>query len=129
LGQIARDRRRSDAALLHYEEAVALYRAEGDALKLAHTVRHVGDIYREASHPDLAESRYQEALALYHSHKETPPLELANAIRGLAILKCDAGEVDVARALWEEARDLYEAVNVAAGVAESNSRLAQLTRP
>src|ERR1039458_3464423 len=39
LGQIARDRRRNDAALLHYEEAVALYRAEGDALKLAHTVR------------------------------------------------------------------------------------------
>jgi hypothetical protein len=89
----------------------------------------VGDIHREAGHPELGESCYQEALALYGRHKETPPLELANAIRGLAILKCDAGEADVARALWEEARDLYEAVNVAAGVAESNSRLAQLTRP
>src|ERR1017187_10712385 len=38
LGQIARDLHRRDAALLHYEEAVVLYRAEDDELKLAHTV-------------------------------------------------------------------------------------------
>jgi hypothetical protein len=39
LGQIERDLDRSEAARQHYEEAVAIYRAEGDALRLAHTVR------------------------------------------------------------------------------------------
>jgi hypothetical protein len=53
---------------------------------------------------------------------------LANAIRGLAILKSDTADAEAARALWEEARDLYAAVNVKAGVAESNRRLALLER-
>jgi hypothetical protein len=53
---------------------------------------------------------------------------LANAIRGLAILKTDAGEAATARALWEEARDLYATLNVDAGVAESNHRLGLLAR-
>ncbi|MGA7560681.1 MAG: hypothetical protein WCF61_07725 [Terriglobales bacterium] len=123
LGQIERDLHRTDSALQHYEEAAGLYRAEGDALRLAHTVRHVADIRREAARLDLAESCYHEALHLYRNHAATPPLDLANAIRGLAILKTDAGDAATAIALWEEARDLYAAVNVEAGVAESNRRL------
>src|ERR1017187_8136279 len=46
LGQIERDLHHSEAALQHYEEAAAIYRAEGDVLRLAHTVRHLGDIHR-----------------------------------------------------------------------------------
>ena len=128
LGQVERDRHRGEAALHCYEEAVGLYRVEGDALRLAHTVRHVGDIHREAGRPDLAGACYHEALGIYRSHAETPPLDLANAIRGLAILKSDTADAEAARALWEEARDLYAAVNVKAGVAESNRRLALLER-
>jgi hypothetical protein len=97
-------------------------------LRLAHTVRHVADIRREAGRPDLSESCYHEALNLYRNHAMTPPLDLANAIRGLAILKTDAGDTATARALWEEARDFYAAVNVEAGVAESSRRLALLSR-
>jgi tetratricopeptide (TPR) repeat protein len=128
LGQIERDLKHSDAALEHYEEAVTIYRAEGDALKLAHTIRHVGDINRHEGRSAVAEPCYHEALSLYRSHEGTPPLDLANAIRGLAILKFDAGEVQEAKALWEEARDLYAAVNVEAGVTESSRRLAILAR-
>ena len=126
LGQIERDLEHGDVALQHYEEALALYRAEGDVLRIAHTVRHIADIHRHNRHPELAEPCYHEALTLYRSHEQTPPLDLANAIRGFAILKTDAGETEHARALWEEARDLYSAVNVEAGVAESKRRLALL---
>lgn len=128
LGQIERDIQHSDAALRHYEEAVSIYRAEGDALKLAHTIRHLGDIHRHEGHRELAEPCYREALNLYRSHDRTPPLDLANAIRGLAILQSEAGEVPEARLLWEEAGQLYAAVKVAAGVAESSRRLALLQR-
>ncbi len=126
LGQIQRDLHHGDAALQLYEEAAALYRAEEDVLRLAHTVRHVGDIHRESKRPDLAEPCYREALDLYRGHERTPPLDLANAIRGLAILKDDAGEAEAARLLWQEARDLYASVNVEAGVAESSRRLLDL---
>jgi len=128
LGQIERDLHNNKVALDHYEEALAIYRAEGDALKVAHTVRHVGDIQRTEGHRELAEPCYREALKIYRSHERTSPLDLANAIRGLAILTFDAGESDEAKQLWQEARDLYAGVDVAAGVAESNRRLALLER-
>ena len=126
LGQIERDLQEIAAAREHYEEAVAIHRTEGDALRLAHTIRHLGDIHRHEGHRELAEPCYREALSIYRKHEETPPLDLANAIRGFAILQDDGGEVKEARALWEEARDLYAAVNVEAGVVESKRRLAVL---
>lgn len=128
LGQIERDLHHNQAALPYYEEALAIYRAEGDALKIAHTVRHVGDIQRNQGHRELAELCYREALNIYRSQERTPSLDLANAIRGLAILTFDAGEAEEAKLLWQEARDLYAGVNVAAGVAESTRRLALLER-
>lgn len=126
LGQIERDLGRNDAALRLYLEATGLCRAEGDALKLAHTVRHLGDIHQDMGHRELAELCYHEALAIYRGHPQTPPLELANAIRGLAILKFDTGQDLEAKSLWQEARDLYAAVNVETGVKESTRRLAML---
>ena len=126
LGQIERDLGQGDAALPLYEEAVYLCREEADPLLLAHTIRHLGDIHLDAARPALAEPCYHEALALYRAHKQTLPLDLANAVRPLAILKDDAGQVAEARQLWQEARDLYASVNIAQGVAESSRRLALL---
>jgi tetratricopeptide (TPR) repeat protein len=128
LGQIERDLHHGDAALQHYEEAAEIYRAESDPLKLAHTVRHVGDIHQDAGRLKLAEPCYREALAIYRAHAETPPLDLANAIRSLALLKSNTGEAAQARALWEEARNLYAMVNVEAGVQESSRRIALLQK-
>jgi tetratricopeptide (TPR) repeat protein len=123
LGQIERDLRHSDAALRHYEEAVALYRAEGAPLKLAHTIRHVADIQRHEGNHQLAEACYGEALRIYRGHPETPQLDLANALRGWALLKEALGEIHQARAQWQEAGKLYAGLHIEAGVAESHRRL------
>jgi tetratricopeptide (TPR) repeat protein len=128
LGQIERDMHHLDYAIQHYQEAAALYRAEGNPLKLAHTVRHAADIYRNQNRRDLAEPSYHEALAIYRSHPETPPLDLANAIRGLAILLSNGGSIEEAKSLWQAARDLYSAVGVEAGVAECNRRIVALSQ-
>jgi tetratricopeptide (TPR) repeat protein len=123
LGQVERDLHHADEALQHYEEAAAIYRAADVPLKLAHTVRHVGDIYLDKGQLALAEPGYVEALAIYRAHPETSALDLANTIRGLALLKGDLGETQQAKALWEEAWELYASVNVEAGVAESRRRI------
>jgi tetratricopeptide (TPR) repeat protein len=128
LGQIERDLGRADAARPLYEEAVAICRRKDDALALAHTIRHLGDIHRDTGRPDLAEPCYDEALALYRSSERTSPLDLANAIRPLAILKEGAGDVEEARRLWEEARDLYAAAEVGEGVDDCSARLERLGR-
>jgi len=58
----------------------------------------------------LAGACYHEALGIYRSHAETPPLDLAldlaNAIRGLAILKSDTADAEAARALWRK-REIF----------------------
>jgi tetratricopeptide (TPR) repeat protein len=127
LGQIERDMHHNDAALLHYVEAVALYRDQGDPLKLAHAIRHVADIHRHVANHRLAENCYDETLRIYREHPESPPLDLANALRGWALLKEAVGEIEEARAGWQEAGRLYTEVHVEAGVTESNRRLKLLT--
>src|SRR5258708_17967882 len=106
LGQIERDLHHGDAALQHYEEALVIYQAEGDGLRVAHTIRHVGDIHLDVGRLDLAEPCYHAALEIYRQDKLTPPLDLANTIRGLAILKYDTGENEQPKLLWEEAGEL-----------------------
>ena len=125
-GQIERDMGSNETALPYYLEAVSLCREQKDPLSLAHTVRHLGDVYRSSKRLELAEPCYNEALALYRSNSQTAPLDLANAIRPMAILKEQTGEPAAAKALWEEAKQLYAAVNIPEAVAESSKRLAHL---
>lgn len=122
LGQIERDRGNVVAALRNYEEATGLARLENDPLLLAHTVRHVGDIFRHLGRSAEAEKCYTEALALYRAHPDAPKLDLANAIRGMALLKDNLGEMEAAQTLWEEAHHLYASLGIHAGVAESKAR-------
>jgi tetratricopeptide (TPR) repeat protein len=126
LGEVER-RFPPDAARRYYEEAVSILRELNEPLGLAHTLRHLGDVFYETGDAVHAEPCFYEALAIYRSHK-TPQLELANAIRSLAVLKSAAGESEEACRLWTEARDLYELTGVQAGVAESNARLAILAK-
>jgi transposase len=58
-------------------------------------------------------------------HRQAP-LDLANAIRGFALLAADAGETERATSLWQEARRLYDAASVQRGVQESDAQIERL---
>lgn len=124
--QVERNLGHVELARSLYEEAVAICRKRGDALSLAHTVRHLGDIHLDAGRPFEAEPCYREALALYRGDSRTAPLGLANAVRPYAILKESLGEFAEAMTLWEEARDLYVEAKVEPGIDECSRRLALL---
>lgn len=120
-GESAR-RRDDNVARRCYEESVALLRDVGEPLTLAHTIRHLGDVYHEQGRPELAEPCYEEALALYREHGKGPSLDLANAIRSLAVLRWEQ-----TRAIWEEARYLYTTLRIEPGIKESTARLEALS--
>ena len=63
--RLARRERRFDAARQHYERAIATLREARQPLRLAHTIRHLGDVCYEAGLAALAEPHLREALALY----------------------------------------------------------------
>ena len=114
------------AAVLKYTIAVGLARAGNDSLVLAHRLRHLGDAYRRLGRAALAEPCYREALSIYRQHQGAKLLDVANALRGFAILEERVGARDESRRLWQEAHDLYVRLDVPAGVAESAARLARL---
>ncbi len=129
LAQAARSRRDFATALAHYDQAAALYRADGNPVRLAHAIRHAGDVLYADGCVALAETRFLEALDLYRLHPEARPLDFANALRSLAVLKADHATPAEARPLWEEVDALYTLIGIPDGIAESQARLAQLARP
>lgn len=124
--QIHRDSGDLEASLKSYRDALAIYRAERLPLQIAHTVRHVGDVLRSAGRLSEAEPCYEEAVLIYRHSATTAPLDLANALRGFALLRGSLGDAESARLLWLDAKELYEQEAVDAGVAESERHLALL---
>jgi tetratricopeptide (TPR) repeat protein len=127
IGRLERDQHELDSAYRYYKDAAKIYRTLDEPLRLAHTVRHVGDILQDAGQMKRAGPYYREALQIYRAQAETPPLDMANAIRGYALLQGEFGEKESAIALWREARILYAAVQVQAGVEDCDHQLARLT--
>jgi tetratricopeptide (TPR) repeat protein len=137
LGGIERDLHNIESALDHYREAATIQRTLDDGPALAHTVRHIGDILRESGQLGAAPPFYEEALSIYRSHPEADTLDLANTLRGFALLKSALGEPEAAIALWQEAGALYgqawqepdspwTEADMAPGVAESRRQIALL---
>ncbi len=124
LGHVVED---AEAKLACYTEAVAAGRECGDAVHLAHAVRHLGDVHRNAGCPADAKCCYDEALSLYRSEASAPTLDVANAVRPMAILQADLGAREQALALWREARGLYATVGIAEGVEEADRWIERLT--
>lgn len=116
LANVEHDMHEDDQARSLWEESVTILRRTGDALQLAHKIRHLGDLHRHGGRLADAEACYDEALSLYRAHDTPGSLDFANAVRRGALLKELQGDKDAALALWRETRELYRAVATASGV-------------
>jgi len=126
LAKVDRDLGFLEDSRVHYAMAAEIFRTLNNPLALAHTLRHEADILREQQKVDEAETIYGEVLRLYRANSEHRPLDLANALRGYALLKAAVGNKSESAALWQEACALYETLGIEAGVAESRKNLAEL---
>ena len=122
-GYAARNDGKLDVALERYRAGAETLRCVVEPQRLAHTVRHVADIERQMGSFDAAEADYAEALAIYRDDSRTGTLDLANTLRGYALLREAREDSQAAREMWTEARELYAAVEVQAGVDEADRRL------
>lgn len=128
LAHVERDLGRDEEGRALYEEAEALDRGRQDVLSLAHTVRHLGDVHRDAGRTRDAERCYLEALSLYEASLDAPVLDVANALRPLAILRESQDRIEESRELWARARALYAEAGIDAGVRECDAHLSDVER-
>lgn len=129
MAQLHRDAGDAASALPLFEEAVVHCQQLRDPQLLAHALRHLGEVHLDLQHVERAHQHLREALDLYRTEPATAPLDLANAVRPLAICLERQGADDDARALWVEARDLYAGLGIDAGVAECEAAVTRLTPP
>ncbi len=125
LGQAERDIGNLEAARLHYAGAATLYREIGPPQRLAYAIRHEADVLRQECRAAEAEPLYLEAASIYRQQGEQATLDLANTLRGLALVADSSAKPEASKPLWQEARQLYAKCNAAAGVAECDQKLSQ----
>ncbi|MEI9980223.1 MAG: tetratricopeptide repeat protein [Edaphobacter sp.] len=123
LAQAENDIGNCEAARQHYASAAVLYRQVGPLSGVAFAVRHEADMLRLMRQPSEAEPLYLEAEDIYRRQGDSAALDLANTLRGLAMVREATGTSEASRPLWMEARDLYARGDVKAGVEECNRKL------
>jgi tetratricopeptide (TPR) repeat protein len=128
LAQAERDIGNLRPASHQYANATVLYREIGPPVKLAYALRHEADVLREMCQPAEAEPLYLEAETIYRQLGRQSVLDLANTLRGLALVNETTGNTVQSKKLWNEARTLYTDCNVQAGISECDKKLAQLTK-
>ena len=118
----ARREGRVRAAADLYRQAAGAARMEGDPGLVSHALRHQGEILSIAGDVDSAETPLAEALDIIRRLSGVSPLDLANTVRPLGILRARIGHAS-ARGLLAEARDLYAQAGIGEGVSEMERRL------
>lgn len=126
MAQLHRDAGDAASALPLFEEAVTHCQQLRDAQLLAHALRHLGETHLELRALGRAEQHLRDALATYRTLPDTMTLDVANALRPLAVCLDRQGADEDARALWGETREVYAALGIAEGVAECDAALARL---
>jgi tetratricopeptide (TPR) repeat protein len=112
-----------DAARHQYALAATLYRRIGPPERLAYAVRHEADVLRKLKQFEEARRLYLEAKRIYSQQNPEPTLDLANTVRGLALVSESFGRSGATISLWKQARELYLTANAPAGVQECDGRI------
>jgi tetratricopeptide (TPR) repeat protein len=124
--QLEVDQERHEQALPFAQLSVKHYQASGDNQRIAHAIRHLADLEQELGQFDTSEAHYREAIQGYINHERTTKSDLANCLRGYALLKEEQQDAELAKGLWEEVKTLYEACEIYEGVKEANKHLEAL---
>lgn len=115
-------------ALEFCQQSLGFYKKANNSARIAHSTRHLADLQRALGNDADSESNYREAISIYKADSQTRIGDLANALRGLALVLEKRSKVSQAKTAWEETKELYQACNLQAGVDEANRKLDSLQR-
>ena len=127
-GQIERDLESPKKALLLYSKALKEYQSSGNKNGIAYAERHIADIAMELNIHEQAEESFKRALTIYREDESGNAMNIANTVRGYALLQEKTHQYHKSRSLWEEAREIYNRFNIQEGVGECDHHLSNLDK-
>lgn len=113
-------------AIEYCKLAVSTYKKSKDSTKIAHSMRHLADLYLEINQLADAEVYYNKVLHIYESLKDVSHQDFANALRGYALLHEKQNKIAKAISLWEQITELYRKRNFAFGEQEGIKKVNDL---
>lgn len=124
--QLEYDQDNFSTALKYCQKSLEYYRKTDDSSKIAHSLRHVADLQREMGQDASSESNYREVIDIYRTISKMNAGNLANALRGFALVLEQRDKITEAISVWEETRELYKKCGIQAGVSEAGDKLESL---
>ena len=119
--QVHSDHDRLKDALEHCRIAIAHYAKSGNENLIAHGRRHLADLLSATGSLEEARENYEFSLQIYRSMKKPMNPDLANALRGYALL-LEKKKINSTH-LWEEIREIYVYHGISEGIKEAESHL------
>jgi len=113
-------------SLESYQDALTIAELDSEPEQIAHITQHIADVEREIGDLKSSLSHYEKVLAYYRSNMNKYGLNMANAMRGFALLKEKMVDYADAKSLWNEAKSIYEKYKISDGVKECLARLKKL---
>ena len=113
-------------ALEFCQQSLGFYQKANNSDRIAHSTRHIADLQRALGKDADSESNYRKVIDLYKADSQTHMGDLANTLRGFALVLEKRSKISEAKTAWEETKELYQACNLQAGVDEANEKLDSL---
>ena len=124
--QLDYDQGNLSKALELCQESLSYYKKTNLPDRIAHSTRHLADLQCHLGQNAESESNYQVAIGMYRDSPVHQAGNLANALRGFAIVLENRKKIDEAITAWRETKTLYQSLGLEAGVDEATQKLAAL---
>ena len=124
--QLEYDQENLTEALELSSKSVSYYKKANNPDRIAHATRHMADLQRHLNLDSQSEDSYRYAIDIYREIAATRRGDLANALRGFALVLEKRGKVEAAIDTWGEVKALYQSLGLEEGVDEAIERLADL---
>jgi len=128
LAQFEADQDEYKNALNYYQQSLAFYQKTDLQDKVAHSLRHVADTFYSLNNIEEARSQYESVIEIYHSQENTNDVDIANALRGYALVLEKQNEKVAAAKEWATILSIYEKYNLQAGIKEAKQKITRLEK-
>ena len=125
--QVERDQSNMTEALEYCKQSLEYYTKAGNKPGIAHSTRHMADLQQDLGLNAEAEQNYRKSINLYKNNPQTNEADLANTLRGMALVLEKNGNIKEAAATWKQAKELYVSCSIKQGVKEAEAKIKSLS--